>query len=394
MSIRNIISLVESVAPTVQSIEETIAHKVDDAAVSDAPRERAPLVETAEPTARTDLGDAYFRELSEMANVDLEEALAGWQSRFRQAYDREQKNEAGFERACDAARLTPAERALAREDAMALAESEEIEEARHGVVPASMLSGMKRWDADHVLNVKDEVESRGGDLSSPEDTKAASADLAFADRALPPIAPRKNAIRAIKENGMFVIEDEAEEAVEEGLVGDVMTRVIANGMSDADIIKTLERAQVARQAAKMSHVRPQHSKVEGWGDADFYTKEEHTLVMKVFKNFMKLHASYGRKNQAVAQDFEKFAKLAGYHGPRPKLAPDGINAHLREGTLDAEWSNTDERRFQNADYTVAPDGDQWQVFCKGMRGPDRYPSQEAAHDACRNHWKWGDWPLA
>lgn len=291
-----------------------------------------------------DLGEAYLLEMSEMSNVELDEALEGWQARFRQAYDRETKDQAGFERACDAARLTTAERELAREDVMTLAEEAhdvELEEARHGSVPSSMLGNMKRWDAEHVLDVKDEVEARGGDVSNAADTKAASDDLAFADKALPNVKAGKP-IRGIKENarGMFVIEDEeqmvepaapvaVEKPVKKNVVGDLMTRVLASGMQDADILKALENAQVSRQAAKMSHVKPQKSKVPGWGDGVFYTKEEHSLVMKVFKNFKKVHANIGRKNEAVMADFDRYARRAGYHGPRPVLGPDGINAHLK-----------------------------------------------------------------
>lgn len=147
---------------------------------------------------------------------------------------------------------------------------------------------------------------------------------------LPEASLRETYLLELMEASDEVDEEEPEaETVEEGLVGDALGRMIATGMADKDIISMLERAQEARQIAKSSRVKPQKSKVAGWGDADFYTKKEHTLVMKVFKNFQRLHKS-GRKNEAIMADFDKYAKRAGYHGPRPVLAPDGINSHFNE----------------------------------------------------------------
>ncbi len=198
MSIRNIISLVESVAPSVKDIEESIAHERDEQAVADKAEELDEGHETEEDGEPLDLEESYALAL-EALNMD-------WQSRFRREMDRQPKTTVGFERACDAARLTPREREMAREDTLALSEDEDLEEGRHGIIPSSMLGG--RWDAKHLLDVKDEVEARGGDLTNPEHTKAAAADLSFADRALPNSKPGR-AIRGIKENsrGMFVIED-------------------------------------------------------------------------------------------------------------------------------------------------------------------------------------------
>lgn len=152
---------------------------------------------------------------------------------------------------------------------------------------------------------------------------------------------RENYLLALMESTEDEAEEEEKEAepeaekVEEGLVGDVLTRMIATGLPDKEILALLERAQVCRQAAKMARKKPQKSTVPGWGDGEFYDKEEHTLVMKVFRNFKNVHKT-GRKNEAIMADFDKYAKRAGYHGPRPILAPDGINARVNEGSSKAE----------------------------------------------------------
>lgn len=46
-----------------------------------------------------------------------------------------------------------------------------------GVVPARLLGHLNRWDARHVLAVKDEMDRRDIDLDDAEGAKACSDDL-------------------------------------------------------------------------------------------------------------------------------------------------------------------------------------------------------------------------
>lgn len=108
-----------------------------------------------------------------------------------------------------------------------------------------------------------------------------------------------------------------------------VSRIFSNKIPEEDLIASLTRAQVARQAAKMSHQPAQKSMVKGLGDGYFYDKEEHTLVCRVFRALRGIHKT-GRQNEAIMDDFARLARAAGYHGPRVILAPDGINAHLKE----------------------------------------------------------------
>ena len=129
---------------------------------------------------------------------DLEEGIGmDYKSRFLRALDaqhtKKAKGRQAFERAMDDASLKSGERdEISKEYGHLMMESPRT-------VPSSMLGNVKRWDADHVLDVADEVESRGGELSNADDAKAASDDLAFVGKVLPN-TKKQAPIRGIKES--------------------------------------------------------------------------------------------------------------------------------------------------------------------------------------------------
>lgn len=54
-------------------------------------------------------------------------------------------------------------------------------EAKSRVVPSSMLGDLGRWDAGHVIDVADETEARGADISDGETVRQVSRDIRWAD---------------------------------------------------------------------------------------------------------------------------------------------------------------------------------------------------------------------
>lgn len=72
-----------------------------------------------------------------------------------------------------------------------------ISEAKYGVVSSQTLGHLKRWDAEHVLDVSDEVKSRGQSAIDGAALKQASDDIDFAGRALPATQGRTKPIRSI-----------------------------------------------------------------------------------------------------------------------------------------------------------------------------------------------------
>lgn len=60
-----------------------------------------------------------------------------------------------------------------------------MSESRHGVVKKSTLDALKRWDAPHALDVKDEVDARDGDLDNAEVVQDAARDVKFKHRMMP-----------------------------------------------------------------------------------------------------------------------------------------------------------------------------------------------------------------